>query len=540
MSGPWQSILKHKWVLTLLVLSCLPLLSLLRIGTYESSDLTFQAYKLFSFYENLSVGNIVPRWSAELNAGYGYPQFIFTYHLPYYFASIFHFLGFHLINSVKLTLALTYLLSGLFFYRWMCKHTSEKAAFVGALLYQFAPYRFVTLHFRATLGESTALMILPLCTLCLYNYFEKKTLLSEVLVGIALALLILSHHAVSILGIPLLVCYAVYLGHMQLWKVLRPFIIGLLLSAYYWVPILVESQYTLQAQSIITVLHYPLMEFFVSTWRYGLLYQGHHGELSPALGYVHWVFIFIACFRLFKKKLNRLSILLVSLFFVYFLAAQSFSPTWELLPILNKIQFSYRFLGILVFITAALGALLVQKIKTIHIYVLIGVLFLTTFINWGNRKVIPYSPHLDFIAFAPYITEKGEGFDPAIPKWVDPKHPWKTIVPDKHLESIVGQFTIIREKRHYTQHMYRVDMPQTSQLLENTYYFPGWRVFLDGKEAPITPDHQGRISFSAPAGIQSIDVRFSPTPIRQFSSAISLLTIILLAFYPLIRPKHAQ
>lgn len=512
---------------------------MLRIGTYESGDLTFQAYKLFSFYKNLAAGNVVPQWSAELNAGYGYPQFIFTYHFPYYIASIFHFLGFHLINSVKLTLALTYLLSGLFFYTWIQKHASEKASFIGGMLYQFAPYRFITLHFRATLGESTALMILPICALALYNYFEKKTFLSEVLAGISIALLILSHHAVSMLGIPFLLSYSLYLGHMQFWKVLRPFIIGLLLSAYYWMPILLESHYTLQAQSVISVLHYPLIDFFVSSWRFGLLYQGPHGELSPALGYVHWIVIIIACFMLFQKKLKRLSILMLSLFFVYFLSAQSFSPTWTLLPILHKIQFSYRFLGILVFISAALGALLSQHMKTFHVYILIGVLFITTFINWGNRKVIPYAPHSDFIAFAPYITEKGEGFDPAIPKWVDPKHPWKTVVPAQHLEAIDGRFTIMREKRGYTEHEYRLNVPETTKFIDNTYYFPGWHVFVDGKETAITPD-QGLISFIVPSGTQAINVWFSPTPIRQFSSAISLLTLSLVAYYPFFRPKHAQ
>jgi hypothetical protein len=304
-------------------------------------------------------------------------------------------------------------------------------------------------------------------------------------------------------------------------------------------PILLESQYTLQAQSVISVLHYPLIDFFVSSWRYGLLYQGPHGELSPALGYVHWIIIIIASFMLFQKKLINFGILMLSLFFLYFLSAQSFSPTWTLLPILHKIQFSYRFLGILVFISAALGALFSQHMKTFHVYILIGVLFITTFINWGNRKVIPYPPHSDFIAFAPYITEKGEGFDPAIPKWVDPKHPWKTVVPAQHLEAIDGRFTIIREKRGYTEHKYRLNAPETTKVIDNTYYFPGWHVFVDGKETAITPD-QGLITFIVPSGTQAIDVRFSPTPIRQFSSAISLLTLSLVAFYPFFRPTHAQ
>lgn len=92
----------------------LPLMSIFRAGTYESGDLTFQAYKTLSFYNSLKEGILIPRWSAELNGTYGYPNFIFAYQLPYYITSFFHFSGFDLIKSVKLLLISTYFFSGVF------------------------------------------------------------------------------------------------------------------------------------------------------------------------------------------------------------------------------------------------------------------------------------------------------------------------------------------------------------------------------------------------------------------------------------------
>ena len=533
-----------------LIFSCLPLLSMLRMGTYESGDLTFQAYKLYSFYTNLAAGHWIPRWSAELNATYGYPNFIFTYHLPYYIASLFHAIGFHLVDSVKLTLATTYLLSGILFYEWIRRHTSGKAALVGALLYQFAPYRFVTMHFRATLGESTALMILPLCALCIYVFIEKRSYVSEISVSVSLALLILSHQAMSLLGIPFLFLYCIFLASSRpkpsYLYALRPFVIGLLLSAYYWVPIIAESRYTLQSHATVIVQHFPTLQFLFSTWKYGFLFQGPRGELSPALGYLHWIAIGVALLYILKSKATPVLMFLVFIFSVYFLSAQSFSPTWQLFPILHKIQFSYRFVGILVFVSSAIAAVLVHihmKSITRHkifVFLFFSILFSTSILNWANRKVIPYAPQKDFIAFAPYITEKGEGFDPAIPLLADPKHPWKSVLPKEHIFGKREEIAITHEVRTHTSHLYTIETPISNQLVENTYYFPGWEVYVDNVQNPINPagtPNTGLITFDVPEGKHSIRLIFSDTPVRRFSYLISLATACLLICYPILKHR---
>ena len=58
----------------------------------------------------------MPSWAGNLNATYGYPLFIFNYTLPYYFISLFHFLGLSFINSLKVFLFSNMILSGIFMY----------------------------------------------------------------------------------------------------------------------------------------------------------------------------------------------------------------------------------------------------------------------------------------------------------------------------------------------------------------------------------------------------------------------------------------
>ncbi len=546
----WTQVLKRKLssMHALVLLSLLPLISMLRFGTYQSGDLTFQAYKLFSFYNNLINWKLIPRWSAELNGTFGYPNFIFTYHTPYYIASLFHAFGFHLVNSVKLTLGVTYILSGVFFYIWLRNHVSDKAALIGALLYQYAPYRFVTMHFRATLGESTAQMMLPLCTLCLYHFNVKKTYLSEIIATVSIALLILTHQAITLLGIPLLVVYNLYLWKSQsrkvtLWRTLRPFFSAALLTTYYWLPILAESQFTLQFLYPPKIQQAQLISFFYSGWKYGLLFQGPHGELSPSLGYVHWAGIGIALVNIIRGLGSKFLKYTFILFCCYFLAAQSFSPTWTLFPILQKIQFSYRFVGILILFSSLIGAVtydVYEKNTSMRKYgipVVIFFLVITSIFNWGNRRTVPYSSHTDFIAFTPYITEKGEGFDPAIPRWVDPNNPWKKEVPKHYLQGIDYPVTIKKESRKYLSHSYYVHAVEQTRVVENTYYFPGWILRIDNKSVPITVnsnDFPELITFIVPKGNHHVSLEFTDTPLRRRAYIISCAAVIFLLL-PLLR-----
>src|SRR3989338_3935244 len=92
---------KFNFLFILILISLLPLISMLRKGTYESGDLSIHVGFATSFYESLMDGNFIPRWSSQIIYGYGYPLFIFVYPLPYYMASLLHFLGFTFINFLK-------------------------------------------------------------------------------------------------------------------------------------------------------------------------------------------------------------------------------------------------------------------------------------------------------------------------------------------------------------------------------------------------------------------------------------------------------
>ena len=170
--------------LILILVSILPVISIFRPGTYESGDFNIHIYRSIEFYRSLSEGIIKPSWAGEVNATYGLPLFIFNYSLPYYPISLFHFLGFSFIMSLKLFLAGTYMFSGAFMFIFTKKlFKNELAAFTSSVFYLFAPYHLIALHFKVVIGELFAFTLIPLFFFFIIKIVESKQKTKPVLLS---------------------------------------------------------------------------------------------------------------------------------------------------------------------------------------------------------------------------------------------------------------------------------------------------------------------------------------------------------------------
>jgi len=524
-------------------LSILPIISIFRSGSYESGDMVLHAARGASFYNSLSEGIIIPRWYSEANAAYGYPLFIFAYPLPYYIISLYHFLGFGFISSVKLLLISTYLMSGFFMYLLLKQHLSKNASLVGAIFYLFAPYHLIDMHFRVSIGELTAIMLLPLIFLLLRKYLLKPSPLKLFLSSTSVALLILSHQAVSLIGFPLLILYGLYIRQKintkSVINIIGPFVFGLLISSYYWIPVLTEIQYTHWPLYSQTIRFYPISSFLYSTWRFGLLLQGSQGEFVTNIGYVQ-IFIIIYTFYSLatgriKKNLKFILTSLLIILFLYLIMTNRISgPVWEILRPLKNMQFSYRLMSVVIFITAAIAAVIYENRKTnLFFYLLIVSAIIPTLLNWGNRGM-DTTVNENLLRSYEYVKQK-KGVvksSSATPIWADPIDPWQKEVPEKHLEIIEGDAKITEISRSTIKHVYQIEAKEPTIFRENTYYFPGWKLYANVVEKEIIYDsglHGGIITFCLPKGFYLIELKFLSTAIRTISFLLSSTSLIIIS-----------
>ena len=148
----------------ILILSLVPF-----IGVFTTSLLphTHDGFvhlaRIGAYFKALEDGQIPVRWAGDLNYGYGLPLFNFIYQVPYFISSIFIFLGLGLVNAFKVTLVLSFLLSGIFMFGFSLSFFKDlKKALLVTLFYQFMPFRLIEILVRGSFGEVYTYAFFPL------------------------------------------------------------------------------------------------------------------------------------------------------------------------------------------------------------------------------------------------------------------------------------------------------------------------------------------------------------------------------------------
>lgn len=521
----------------LILISLFPLKELLLPGAYQSHDIIEHAARLASFYESLRQGNPIPRWGGNLNYTYGHPVIMFLYPLTNYLGSLIHFLGFNIINSIKILFGLSYIASGVFMYLWIKRLWGQKAGFIAAIFYLFAPYRFVDLYVRAALGEHLAFVFIPLACWMLTELIKTQKRKYLVLSSISIALLILSHNAISLMFMPFIFIYCFWLRvspHATRYALFAIFL-GFALSAFFWLPALLEGKYTLReivADKEIFINNYlKPKELFFSKWGYGG--SSNKEEISGfmvSLSWFQWLVIFISVVLLFiKKNKNKLflTFLLTYLFLGIFFTNNLSKPFISVVPLISNFQFPWRLLAIPVFICSILAGYLVfyfrKKLQFWQVFVFCLIVILSTLDYWQiQEKGETYS---DDYLLQEYTgtTETGE----STPRWAIR---FQESYPYDKVQLVYGGLDGHEiDKWNFEEHRYIVNTRENSQIADNTLYFPGWKVWVNEKETPIIYQDinwRGIITYPVPVGEHQVVVKFTRTRIRLLADLISLISLI--------------
>lgn len=547
----WYIFPRSKIPLLLLValFAFLPTVSLFRQGAYESGDFNLHIYRIMSFYDTLLEGNIMPSWAADANASYGNPIFIFNYSLPYYIVSLFHFIGFSFIASMKIMLGLTFVLSGIFMFIASRKiFNNELAAFACAIFYLYNPYHLVDFHFRATPGESTLFMITPLLFFCLAGFLKERKWNYFIGISLTTLLLSMSHPMVSptVLGLSMvfLMTYVPLRRNVKnILFALLAMSLGLLASLYHWAPFILFKEVMFPADSSPNVLS-PFEYLFVSPYKYGFLFQGPLGELYPGIGLPQLGVVLISFVLFLKKKLisklgfqylTWIAVLLLLLFFMHPIS----NIVWDRFPIFwmlsGRLLFPMAVVTTFIagYLVVALGKLKISK-KLIYIILLSAVL--STILNWGHRRVIPDLNDQwlrnNIEGSTAYLEGRAVYF--ANTKWADEEKVWFNTIPDKYLEIVSGTATVTQLNRKTTEHNYIVNADSDTDIRENTLWYPGWTLKSGNKIIPTYPGEKGLITAKLPPGTHNLQFYYSDIlyfKILKIFGLVILIGLILSLFF---------
>ncbi len=495
-----------------------------------------------------------PRFAPNLFSHYGYPVFNFNYPLANILSVPFSLLKLNYEVAFK-----AIVISGIVFgligvAQWLEKlRFSTKAQRFSVAAFALNSYLLSAVYFRGNIGEILALCLFPWLFWGVEKCREEKLHLWEAmgLIGIGTAFL-LSHNISAVFGSALLLVYAIFRfgKDRESWqKVLVLFGCSFGLSLWFWLPALLEKNFTVVDQANVNELflqHFPtLSQLLFSPLKFGFSFAGSIDSLPFSVGMVQVVSIFLALilgvmsllrFSREKKALERhekvflFSLGMSLLFFVFQLPFTSL--LWQgLLPIAKYLQFPWRLSLFLHILLIPVIAYVFQNVRTTMKCILVGLLTLQLLytlqlkpVDYFHRDIIDY----DFFSQSTSTGNENRAKTFTYSNIAD----WK---PTPIILQGKGTFDEILKWRG-SHREYLVYLNEESVIVEPTMNFPGWETYFtvyemlgERRKATYIDSDEigGRIAYKLPYGMYFVESSFTQwTWPRVIGNMVSLGTAL--------------
>lgn len=527
-----------------------------------------QIARLYLFDKAIKGGQFPPRWVGELGFGFGYPLFIFYPPLVYFLAEIYHVLGLGLIDSVKLVFFSSILFSAFAMYILVKELWGKLEALVAALFYMFLPYRALDVYVRGAMSESFSFVFLPLIIWSFYKLRisnEKKYIYTS---SVFLALLMITH---NLIFLPFMLILPWFLTFLTIQKnnntlkfikyFLKSFILAFGLSAFFWLPAIIEKKYTI-VDSLLLInlasynIHfvYPI-QLWNWAWGYGGSASGLTDGISFKIGKLHILLslasvIISLAYMLLKsqnQKVKQISFITFVFFLLFlfsaFMTTYFSKPLWDILTPLRYLQFPWRFLVFTGLFSSILAGAFIYFLK-LPVLKLAAALIITSLILFTNVKLFKpqtYRPDLtDESATKSEIlrwdvsNSSFEYIPKGVPLYIGGLNTNLVDIQKKDTEhslieasSNMAKINILSYSPSKSE--FTVSAPEPVKITAGIFNFPGWIVSVNSQMVSV--DDQNRlklITFNVPKGDNRVKIEFTNTPVRSLANWISLGAIVLM------------
>lgn len=576
-----MKILKKIWpIILVLALSYWSVKPLFHPGFFPMHDDT-QIVRVQQMHKSLSDGMFPVRWVADLGYGYGYPIFNFYAPLAYYIGAVFMLIGFNALIATKLMIGLGVVLSGVFMYLLAKEFWGRAGGILSAVLYVYAPYHALNIFVRGAIAELWAYAFVPLAFLGIYKTYRhceeaanlRTTKQSEkdrratlamtrslwlyiCLTAVSYAAIIISHNLTAMMVTPFLFAFALflYLKNRLGTKTYKPhfvllgLLMGIILSAFYWLPVIFEMKYT----DVLSVVgggsdyrdHFAcLSQLWNSPWAFGGSVPGCMDGLSFKIGKLHILLSLFALFPiLYLSKKDKTKFQLCVMFVVFaagsiFLTLKESKFIWDTVVHMSFFQFPWRFIALAVFFLSFLAgavSIVVDLIKLPKSLLAKGsylsVAVLTALVIYINGDVFTPQNYINSSS-TDYTNKENINWKTSkiSDEYMPPRFfkPLRAVdVPKEKFESR-EKIKILSYKEKTQEINAKIETAQNAKIFVNLAYFPGWHVFIDKQQVWFKYSGQGLI-IDVPKGVHEVDIKFTQTPIEKTGNAISVAGVILL------------
>ncbi len=531
-------------------------LGLLQDGFFSSSDGMIHLYRLFELDRALHAGILYPRWFPLSGYGYGLPVLNYYPPLAYYLAEFFHLFGAGYIISIKLLIAIGFLLAALSMFLFARDLIGTASAIVAGIAFAYLPYLLSDAYIRGNFPEFLAMSLIPLALFAFRRLFTTQGRKYLALAAVSFAAIVLSHHLTAMLFAPLAAGYVLFLfamrrDLMRLLACVGAMVAALALSAFYWVPAIVELNLVfVDPASLPRFLVSRLVsaaDFFTPSLAYSYLPQSE--ALLHTAGFPQTVIVLLVGAAIVTltvvKSANSRQLTSHGIFFFVILVFSIFmmlnwsAPLWYAVPTLRFMQFPWRWqivAGISIAFLIGVCAAQIQRITNYQLrlvsYPLLSLVIIAlAIINLPVRAFSLTDAQLD-------LQRSND------PDYVVAQMGWswtREFVPASVREdTVIGQKarsgspeslraapSVRIENEGLLSRTLRVSTQQPFGLALHTFFYPGWQAFVDSIPVSTYPGGTlGLATVNVPSGDHTVAFRFEETPFRIAMDIVSAFTLV--------------
>ncbi len=568
------------------------------INTRAGGDSPFLLQRTQQMAVNLQDGVFPVRWMPDAAYGLGYPFFSYYAALPFYLSGGLVVLGLDVLSAVKVVQSLFLFAAALAMYAWARRLLAGRpGALLAAAAYTLAPFHLVNLYVRGdSLSEFAAFAFYPLILWALDRLADRPSLRRAVLPALAYAGLVVTHNLSALIFSPFAITYVVVLvlpragsdgpgaaqsrpsgaasaGCRLAWSS-GALLLGILLSAWYWLPALGEvDQVQLTAQTtgyFHYSNHFRAADLVQTSLLFG--YELRADAPSPfAMGLAQAVLLLVAGAVLVARRARSRvaghdcradSARWAFVFGGLVLATVCITPLsgllWDHLPLLEMVQFPWRFLSVQSLFAAVLigGVINLEGGRGWAVAAaLIAIL--------GVAQLGDLRPEYLSISSQEVTVERlqlYEMFTGNIGTTVRHEYLPEDVVPrpytgaalfepdgEPRVLAVSGELVGAREtERKSTQRSWEVEAGDGgAEVAFPVYYWPGWKAAVDDQRAELRSTKDlGHASLFVPEGGHVVKIWLGRTPLRAgaeaTSAAAALLVLAVIVRDVYLRRRYGQ
>jgi hypothetical protein len=547
---------KYAWELVLVLMVIPTLWPLLNPSFFPLHDYTHVA-RLAEMSRAIEAGHVPVRWSHNLGYGYGMPQFNFYAPLFYYLAYGFYAIpGIGFLTAIKLTLTGLTLAGAYAMYRTgLLLFSKPVFGLVAATLFTYAPYRAVDFYVRGAFGELLGISAIAVALYAAMAVAIKSNLNRYLLLSLSVAAVFLSHNLIALMAVPVIAGLVVVwllsqgrYGLRSLITSLGAMTLGGAMAAFYAIPAFFEKRFTRVDEltsGFSDFRHHFLYirQLWQSEWGFGGSIFGLEDNMSFEIGKILIVLSMAGAGAILwhkRKRFTQLKLMAITLLVMTgsLILMMTFKTTfiWERIGLLAYLQFPWRYLSVIVVLLPPLaaGSLLLLPKNLTRLREVTGVFLAVLVIVTGTWRFRPETyltqatdlyyeePTLIQTRMSEVIPDFLPNFGTALPK----------VPPTTRVEIIPEAAKVQLEIDRTHEFLVRLQPHNGLKARINIFYFPGWKVYIDGQETKVEIDGvTGLMEVELPAtnNTSVLSGKFEETALRRLANGISVVGMMVVS-----------